>query len=78
MIYNGTLNTVPLNAIPLNDYRNVYNSCRIYIVLFVIFLIISIIISSVFIYFHWYLKRDNIYVTFNANTQTTINRMPFH
>ena len=32
----------------------VCHSCTIYIVLFVIFLIIGISISSVFIYFHWY------------------------
>ena len=57
MIYNGTLNT------------KVCNSCTIYIVLFVIFLIISISISSVFLYFHWYLKKDNIHVKFNTNTQ---------
>ena len=36
--------------------ENVCNSCTIYIVLFVIFLTISIRISSVFICFHWYLK----------------------
>ena len=35
-----------------NDYGEVCNSCTIYIVLFVIFLIISISISSAFIYFH--------------------------
>ena len=46
-----------VNAIPLNDYGNICNSCTIYIVLFVIFLIISISISSAFIYFHWCLKR---------------------
>ena len=50
MIYNATL----------NDYGGVYNSCIIYIVLFVTFLIISISISSAFVYFHWYLKKDNI------------------
>ena len=47
MIYNGTV----------NDYGNVCNSCAIYIVLFVIFLLISIRISGAFIYFHWYLKK---------------------
>ena len=29
-------------------------------------------ISSVFIYFHWYLKKDNVSVKFNSGTQTTI------
>ena len=66
MIYNETL-----NAITLNDYKNVCNSCTIYIVLFGIFLIISISIN-VFICFHWYLKKDNIRVKFNTNTQATI------
>ena len=49
MIANGTL----------NDHKNMCSSCTIYIVLFAIFVIISISISSVFIYFHWYLKRSN-------------------
>ena len=62
MICNGTV----------NDYEKVCNSCSLYIVLFVIFQIISISISSVFIYFHSCLKEDNIHVKFNTNTQTTI------
>ena len=41
MIYNTTL----------NDYEGLCNSCTIYIVLFVIFFITSITISSAFIYF---------------------------
>ena len=49
MIYNG----------PVNNYGNVCHSCTIYIVLFAMFLIISISIRSVFIYFLWYLKRSN-------------------
>ena len=36
----------------LSDYTNVCGSCTIYIVLLPVFFIISIIISSVFIYFH--------------------------
>ena len=47
MIYNDTL----------NEYRNVCGSCTAYIVLLVIFFMISISISSVFIYFHWCLKK---------------------
>ena len=46
-----------LNAIRLNDYGKVYKSYTIYIVLFAIFLI-SISISSVFICFYWYLKKQ--------------------
>ena len=65
MVYNETLNAIPLNA-------KACDFCTISTVLFFIFLIISIIISSVFIYFHWYLKKNNINVKFNSNTQTTI------
>ena len=70
MIYNETL-----NEIPLNDYKKVCNFCTIYIVLFVIFSIMSISISSAFIYFHWYFKKYNIHVKLNTNTQTTIYSM---
>ena len=52
MLYNQTL-----NAIPLHVYKKVCNSCTVYVVLFVIFLITSIWICSIFMYFHWYLKR---------------------
>ena len=50
MIYNSNL----------NDYKKVCPSCAVLIVLLVIFFIKSISISSVFIYFHWYLKRKYI------------------
>ena len=52
MLYNEIL-----NAIPLNVYKKVCNSCTVYIVLFVIFLITNICICCIFIYFHWYLKK---------------------
>ena len=45
MIYISTLNK-----------KNICSSCTVYIVLLVIFFIISISVSRVFIYFHWYLK----------------------
>ena len=61
-----------LNSIPLNDHKKLCSSCAIYIVLFIIFFIISICISSAFNYFHWYLKKDNVPVRFNPNTQTII------
>ena len=47
MNYNSTL----------NYYGKICSSYTVYIVMFVIFFIISISISSVFICFHWYLKR---------------------
>ena len=61
MLYNETL-----SAIPLNVYKKVCNSYMVYIVLFLVFLITSIYICSVFIYFHWYLKKDNINTNFNV------------
>ena len=68
---NEAIDVVPLNAIPvnvilLNFYKKVCNSCVVYIVLFVIFLINSVCIYSVFIYFHCYLKKDNISTNFNV------------
>ena len=47
MIYNETLNTILLN-----DYE--CGSCTLYIVLFVVFLVTSLVISTAFIYFNWY------------------------
>ena len=73
MLHNKTLNTIPLDAIPLNVYKKVCNSCTIYTVLFVILFIISICISSVFIYFHWYLKKNSTNITsINPGTETII------
>ena len=57
MLYNETLDVISLITIPLNVYKKVCSSCTIYIILFAIFFIIRVCISSVFIYFHWYLKR---------------------
>ena len=58
MIYNETL-----NAIPLNDYKNVFGFCTPYIVLFAVFLVTSKVISTVLIYFYWHLKKTitNVY-----------------
>ena len=50
MIYSGTLHT------SLSDYKG--NSSTLYIALFVVILVTSIIISSIFTYIHWYLKKD--------------------
>ena len=61
MLYNETLDVVPLNV-----YKKVYTSCMVYIVLFVVFYITSICICCVFIYFYWYLKKDNISTNFNV------------
>ena len=58
MIYNRTL----------NDYKS--SSCELYIVLFAVFLVTNIVISSVFIYFYWYLQKLQIFTTnINENYQ---------
>ena len=49
MVYNGTVNA------SLRDYK--CNSCTLYIALFVVILVTSIVISSVLIYIHWHLKK---------------------
>ena len=51
IIYNETLN------VSLSDYK--CGSCTLYIVLFVVFLVASVIISAVFTYFYLYLKESN-------------------
>ena len=73
MLHNRTLDVISLNVVPLNDHKKISRSCTIYIVLFAIFFIISIPISSVFIYSYWYLKKDNISAKFNPGIQTTIH-----
>ena len=55
-----------IDIIPLNVYKKVCNYCMVYIVLFVAFLIASIYICNVFIYFHWYSKKDNISTNFSV------------
>ena len=52
MLYNEAL-----DIISLNDHKKVRNSGTIYRVLFAVFFITSICISSVFIHFQWYLKK---------------------
>ena len=54
---NKMLHNKSLDVISLNDYKKVCNSCTIYIVLFAVFFITVISISSVFIYFCWCLKK---------------------
>ena len=55
-----------MDAIPPNVYKKVCNSCLVYIVLFVVFLITSICICYVFIYSHWYLKKYQIGTNFSV------------
>ena len=69
---NKILHNETVDVIPLNNYKKVCNYCTIYILLFTVFFITSICISSVFIYFHWFFKKDNVRIKFNPGTQTTI------
>ena len=50
MVYNETLDVISLNIYKCNSFT-------LYIVLFVVFLVTSICISSIFIYFYWYSKK---------------------
>ena len=59
---NETLDIIPLDSIPLNVYKRICSSCMVHIVLFVVLLITSI--CCVFIYFYWYVKKDNISTNF--------------
>ena len=60
-----------IDNVALNDY--VCSSCTLSIVLFTLFLTISIVISSAFIKFHWYLKKTNTgVVNINPSTKTVI------
>ena len=77
---NKMLHNETLDVTPLNDFKKACNSCTIYIVLFAVFFITNISISSVFIYFQWYLKKNNIQwylrkynvrIKFNLSTQKT-------
>ena len=49
------------------------STCTVYTVLFWIYFTINIGgISTYFVYFHWYLKKDVTRVEFDTRTQTTI------
>ena len=62
MVYNETF----------NDYKKVWNSCTIQIVLLLLDFLIIIGIISTFFYFHWYLKKDNNIIKTSVNTETVI------
>ena len=63
----------------ISDYEKICSSCSVYIILLVTFFILSISISSVFIFFHWYLKKNNTGVThINPWTETVTYWMLLH
>ena len=68
-----------LHSNEINDYEKVCSSFSVYIVFLVMFFILSISVSSIFVYFHWYLKKINTSVTnINPSTETVIYCMQFH
>ena len=66
MLYNETLDIIPLNV-----YKKVCSSSMVCIVSFIVFLMTSICICCVFIYFYWHLKKDNISTNFNVGYLNT-------
>ena len=66
-----------LHSNEINDYEKICSSCSVYIVLLLIFFILSINISSVFIYFHWCLKKSDTGVTnISPSTETDLLFLP--
>ena len=55
-----------------NEHKNTCSSCKLYIVLLLLFFAINIGIGAYFVYSHWYLKKDVPRVKFDTRTQTTI------
>ena len=57
-----------LHSDKINEYEKICNPCSVYMVLLVIFFMLSI-----FIYFHWQLKKGNTGVAnINPSTKTVI------
>ena len=69
-----TVEEVKLAKITLAKNENKYkcSSCTLCIVLFLIIFTINVEISTYFVYFDWYLKRDVTRVEFDTRTQRTI------
>ena len=56
-----------------NNSNNVYNSCVVYVVFFVIAFLIIIGINRSFIYFYWHLKKSNTNINnISPGTETII------
>ena len=72
LIEECTENIEEIKIISKNEYENKCSSCILYIVLFSIFFIISIGITTYFVYSHWYLKKDNAHAVLDTRTETTI------
>ena len=55
-----------------NEHKNERSSCTLYMILISIILTISIGIAIYFVYFHWYLKKDDACVMLDTRTEITI------
>ena len=71
MLYNETLDVISLNTVPLNVYKKECGSCTL-CMYYLLYFIKSICVSSFFIYFYWYLNKDNFCVKLNPSIQITI------
>ena len=60
-------------SVAFNYHESACGSCTIYTVLFVVTILMIIVISSAFIYFHWYLRKSNTgVININPDTETVI------
>ena len=77
--FSECINEKKLHSNEINNYQKICSSYSVYILLLAIFFILSISISSVFIYFNWFLTKSNTGVTnINPSTETVIYQMQFH
>ena len=76
--YSENVDEKKLHLNKINDREKICSSCSVHVVLLVIFFLLRIRVSSVFIYFPWYLKKSNTGVTnINPSTETVVYWMQF-
>ena len=59
MIEECTENIDEVKIASENKHKNKCSSCTLYIVLFSILFTMNVGIGTYFVYFHWYLKKDD-------------------
>ena len=59
MIEECTENIDEVRIASENKHKNKCSSCTLYIVLFSILFTMNVGIGTYFVYFHWYLKKDD-------------------
>ena len=69
-----TIEEVKLAKItPENENENKYSSCRVYIVLMIVVFTIFIGITIYFVYYNWFLIKNNVScIKFNSHKETKI------